>query len=61
MRNYKIGEIAKLANVNIETIRFYERKNLIHPTKRLESGYRIFSDECPILSLINSDNFLQGE
>lgn len=45
MEFYKIGEIAKRANVNIETIRFYERKGLISPTKRLESGYRIFSEE----------------
>lgn len=45
MRDFKIGEIAKMANVNIETIRFYERKGLISPVKRLESGYRIFSEE----------------
>ena len=45
MNNYKIGEIAKLAEVNIETIRFYERKELIKPLERLESGYRIFSED----------------
>lgn len=45
MNTYKIGEIARLSNVNIETIRFYERKGLVSPIKRLESGYRIFSEE----------------
>lgn len=45
MSTYKIGEIAKLCAVNIETIRFYERKELISPIRRLESGYRIFSEE----------------
>lgn len=45
MNSYKIGEIAKFAEVNIETIRFYERKGLISPSGRLDSGYRIFSEE----------------
>ncbi|WP_198014262.1 MerR family DNA-binding protein [Leptospira wolffii] len=34
-----------MAEVNIETIRFYERKELIKPLERLESGYRIFSED----------------
>jgi DNA-binding transcriptional MerR regulator len=45
MHTYKIGEVAKLANVHIETIRFYERKKLIKPLQRLDSGYRIFSED----------------
>ncbi len=39
----RIGQVAKAAQVNIETIRFYERKGLIEqPLKPLE-GYRDYS------------------
>ncbi|MBI4404723.1 MAG: heavy metal-responsive transcriptional regulator [Deltaproteobacteria bacterium] len=40
----QIGEIAKLANVNIQTIRFYERQNLLRPTARKRSGYRLYDE-----------------
>ncbi len=40
-----IGQLAKTTNVNIETIRYYERRGLIpHPPRR-ESGYRQFSQD----------------
>ena len=45
MKRLKIGQVAKKTQVNIETIRFYERKRLITPIDRMESGYRIFSEE----------------
>ncbi len=39
----RIGQVAKAAQINIETIRFYERKGLIEqPLKPLE-GYRNYS------------------
>jgi len=34
------GALAKQANVNIETIRYYERRGLIPEPARSESGYR---------------------
>jgi Hg(II)-responsive transcriptional regulator len=40
---YKIGKAAELAGVNKETIRYYERRNLIPEPDRMESGYRLFS------------------
>ncbi|WP_340106824.1 MerR family transcriptional regulator [Rhodohalobacter sp. 8-1] len=40
---YKIGKAASLAGVNIETIRYYERRNLIPEPDRMDSGYRLFS------------------
>lgn len=40
----QIGEIAKLADVNIQTIRFYERRKLIRPAARRESGYRLYDE-----------------
>ena len=40
-----IGKLAKSVNVNIETIRYYERRGLIPKPRRRESGYREYSDE----------------
>ncbi|MEX2437414.1 MAG: MerR family transcriptional regulator [Candidatus Paceibacterota bacterium] len=40
---YKIGKTARLAGVNKETIRYYERRNLIQEPDRMDSGYRLFS------------------
>ena len=39
----KIGEIAKLSGVSVETVRFYERRGLIEEPPRTESGYRQYS------------------
>lgn len=41
----KIGEIAKAASVNIETIRYYEKYGLIPKSPRTDSGYRNFPSE----------------
>lgn len=42
----KIGQLAKEVGVNIETIRYYERVNLLGPTSRLPSGYRLYNREA---------------
>ncbi len=42
MDTMTIGTIAKKAGIGIETIRYYERRNLIAPVNRRPSGYRIF-------------------
>ena len=42
-----IGEVAKQARVNVETIRFYERKGLIDRPRRPSSGFRQYDDETP--------------
>jgi len=39
----KISEIAKSADVNIETIRYYERRNLISQPMKPTHGYRVYS------------------
>jgi DNA-binding transcriptional MerR regulator len=39
------GQIAKMANVNIETLRYYEDHGLIPSPIRSESGYRHYSEE----------------
>lgn len=37
---FTIGKVARLTDVGIETIRFYEREGLIPEPPRRESGYR---------------------
>lgn len=36
----RIGQLAKAANINIETVRFYERKGLIPQPVKPAQGYR---------------------
>ncbi len=45
MEPLRIGELAKKANVHIETLRFYERRGLLRATKRTESGYRLYGHD----------------
>ncbi|MGE4233107.1 MAG: heavy metal-responsive transcriptional regulator [Bacteriovoracia bacterium] len=41
-----IGAVAKMAEVNIQTLRYYERIQLLKPIHRRESGYRIYNHEA---------------
>lgn len=42
-----IGELAKKAGVNVQTIRFYERESLLPEAHRWpDSGYRDFDDDA---------------
>lgn len=43
--DFTIGELAKRANVNIETIRYYERRGLLKKPPRSALNYRIYSIE----------------
>lgn len=40
---FKIGEVARRAKVNKETVRYYEKRELIPEPDRRYSGYRIFT------------------
>ena len=40
-----IGELARAAGVNVETVRYYERRGLIEEPPRSPSGYRQYSSE----------------
>ncbi|WP_035798342.1 MerR family transcriptional regulator [Butyrivibrio sp. NC3005] len=42
---YTSGEFASKAHVSIRTIRFYDKKNLLHPSSYKEGGARLYSDE----------------
>src|SRR6185295_3420713 len=39
-----IGKLAKAGGVNIQTIRYYERRKLLRPKAKRPSGYRIYDD-----------------
>lgn len=41
-----IGRLAKTVGVNVQTVRFYERKRLVVPPARKPSGYRLYGDEA---------------
>jgi MerR family transcriptional regulator, copper efflux regulator len=41
----KIGELARRAEVGIDTIRYYEREGLLPKAQRLPSGYRVYAEQ----------------
>jgi MerR family mercuric resistance operon transcriptional regulator len=45
MESLTIGKLAKKTLINIETIRYYERRGLIPKPRRKESGYRQYPHE----------------
>lgn len=45
MQTMNIGRLAQLAQVNIDTIRYYERQQLLPPAARTASGYRQYTRE----------------
>lgn len=45
MESLTIGKLAKKAGVNIETIRYYERRGFIPKPRRRESGYREYPED----------------
>jgi len=40
-----IGRLAKAADVNVETIRYYQRINLINEPRKPPEGFRVYPDE----------------
>ena len=41
---YRIGELAKIAAVTADTIRFYEKQQMMNHSFRTEGGFRLYSD-----------------
>ena len=41
----RIGEAASEAGVNVQTLRYYERRGLLKDPKRQPSGYRAYSED----------------
>ncbi len=46
METLRTAEVARLAGVNIETLRFYERKGILPEPPRRASGYREYPPEA---------------
>ena len=42
---YTIGQLARAAGVNVETIRYYERRGLLQRPRKPARGYRRYGDE----------------
>jgi len=40
----KIGQLASVSGVSIDTIRFYERRGVLPAPPRTASGYRVYTD-----------------
>ena len=45
MSNYTTGEMAKLCNVSVRTVQFYDQKGVLHPSAESEGGRRIYNDD----------------
>jgi MerR family copper efflux transcriptional regulator len=46
MRVMMIGELAKAVGVNVQTVRYYERRRLVVPMHRKGSGYRVYGEDA---------------
>ena len=42
---YKIGELAQKLSVSTDTLRYYEKHNLLSAANRGSNGYRVYNDE----------------
>ena len=45
MSKYTTGELAKLCNVSVRTVQFYDTKGLLPPTELTEGGRRLYTDD----------------
>ena len=46
MNGFKTSEVAKQGGVNLETIRYYERRGLLPKPSRTPAGYRAFGTDA---------------
>ncbi len=46
MKSLTIGHLARESGVNLETVRYYERRGLLPKPPRSASGYRLFPIEA---------------
>src|SRR5947199_10258171 len=49
MAPLRIGEVARLADVSVQTLRFYEREGLLPVSRRRASNYREYSPDTVLL------------
>ncbi len=43
---WKIGQVAERAGVSVDTVRYYERRGLVSPAHRADSGYRYYRPDA---------------
>ncbi len=43
-QDLRIGEVARRSGVGVETLRFYEKSNLLEPAGRTAAGYRLYEE-----------------
>ena len=47
-KSLTIGRLAREAGINLETVRYYERRGLLTKPPRTPSGYRLFPTEAAV-------------
>lgn len=45
IRTYRSQQVADAAGVNVETLRYYERRGILRPPRRNRAGYRQYGQE----------------
>ena len=45
MSKHTTGEMAKLCNVSVRTVQFYDAKGLLHPSEWTEGGRRLYTED----------------
>lgn len=44
MSHYRIGDLARLTNTRVETVRWYEKEGLLPKPDRTAGNYRVYAD-----------------
>lgn len=44
MKSYRIGEVAKRLKISIDTLRYYEKIDLLVPINRNSGGIRLYDE-----------------
>lgn len=44
-KTFTISALAKAGQVNVQTVRYYEREGILKPVGRRDSGYRIYNED----------------
>lgn len=64
MRTYKTAEVAAIIGIHPNTVRLYEKLNLIPKPERLSNGYRVFTDfhieQCRLIRIAFQVEVLQN-
>ena len=45
MSKYTTGELAKLCNVTVRTVQYYDKRGILIPTELSEGGRRLYTEK----------------